>query len=337
MQRHTHNINALVRSLSLALAVSAPIAAAHADPLAGEVLKFQQRPMAGTTLVNTTGTVIGTYDGHDSPSTAYWDPANNQYSGFFFADDFADLVSTPVVHVRWWGSYTQPVPHGNVQKFLIAFESDVPVGPNQPYSQPGSVLQSEIVTAGALSPASGTFTETLYQTVPGGEDIYQYNAELALPFNELKDTVYWLKIVALVDPALEGNLLWGWHNRDYTINDPFASVAPNVVPGEVDDRPLVDPNYYTQVWHFQDDAVRGGLTVAPNAAGTWAVNQFSMTPSSYLDGLDGPGLDLVQGGIAQFSQDLAFELYTIPVPEPASLGLLVLGSAAMLARRSRTA
>ena len=36
-------------------------------------------------------------------------PPGNQllYQGQYMADDFADHFTTPVVHVRWWGSYLQ--------------------------------------------------------------------------------------------------------------------------------------------------------------------------------------------------------------------------------------
>ena len=161
------------------------------------------------------------------------------------ADDFADTVDTPVVHVRWWGSYTNDVYGTGVKKFLISFESDVPAGTDQdhPWSHPGTPLLTQVVILGALSSGSGTFTETSL-TTPGPPDfpppadtLYQYNAELECPFPEEANTVYWLKIVALIDPAEDGPINWGWHDRDWSLFDPYASTAPLVVPGEFDEDP----------------------------------------------------------------------------------------------------
>src|SRR5262245_943972 len=74
-----------------------------ADPLPGQVVKFDQSPMSATTVA---GQV---YFGHDQLSTAYGvgnttNPPLN-YQGTFMADDFADKFTTPVVHITWWGSY----------------------------------------------------------------------------------------------------------------------------------------------------------------------------------------------------------------------------------------
>src|SRR5262249_15573822 len=146
-----------------------------------------------------------------------------------------------------------------VQKFLIAFESDVPKGPGQPFSQPGTVLSAQVVTPGAISPQSGTFTEQLINgNMP--EHLFQYNVDLKTPFPEVANTVYWLKIVALVDPTTEGNIDWGWHNRDWGIQDPLASTVPS--PGEFDEGPVVTSNGPAPVWHFQDDAVNGRVDVS---------------------------------------------------------------------------
>ena len=59
------------------------------------------------------------------------------------------------------------------------------------------------------------------------------------------------------------------------------------------------------------------------------VTQFGYQPTNYRGGgIDGPP----GSGIAQFSKDLAFELYTV-VPEPTTAMLMVFGLAAIAARR----
>ncbi len=337
----------LASSLAFAAAGLLLATQSFADPLTGEVAKFDQQPLINRAI---TGQI---YFGHDELSTAYGvgNTANPpaSYRGTFMADDFADTVSTPVVHLSWWGSYindnnaANPQPH--VQKFLIAFESDVPAQPGS-FSHPGSVLQYQVVTLGSLSPGSGTFTE---QQVRGpdpviGEALYKYNAELALPFAEQKNTVYWLKIAALVDvpqpivqPIPPGVTQWGWHDRDYTLNDPLASVQPNVTPGEFQDG--IIPGTNLPVWHFQDDAVTGNLDYIINPPiGTPNINQTQMSPTNYLF-VNSAGVGPIDGppGIEQHSKDLAFTLYTsTSVPEPAACSLIAMAIAGALSIRQRS-
>ena len=204
----------VVSFCALLLVVAKP---AGADPLPGQVPKFAQLPLNSTV-----------FPGHDELSTATFNALTNSWSGTYMADDFGDKVDTPVVHVEWWGSYLQTaVPQTSVQHFLIAWETDVPAVPGAAASHPGQVIQSEVVSlipAGPTGP--GQFTENA--VIPPGnpaEPLYHYNAELALPFNEIHDQVYWLKIVAMVDPQTDGPIQWGWHNRDYTIQDTLASTT----------------------------------------------------------------------------------------------------------------
>ena len=312
--------------LSMTLLVSS---LALADPLPGrDILKFEQKPMVTTTLAG------AVYFGHDEWSTLYNVspvPGNQQYQGVAMADDFADEFDTPVVHVKWWGSYLGNQFTTPVSKFLIAFETDVPVDPliAGSFSHPGTPILSQVVTAGPLAPASGTFSEKLLFSPPAGigEDLYEYNAELKLPFNQDPDTVYWLKIAALIDDPTDPTR-WGWHNRDYTIMDPLASPVP--LPGEHIQGITLGG---TPVWHFQDDAVSADTFLSFNTADlTWNVDQTNYIPQHYIDGVDGPGPDATgTGGIGQFSKDLAFELYT--VPEPATLAVLLIGSGLALLRR----
>jgi len=290
--------------------------AALADPLPGEALKFQQLPQNGPEFF-----------GHDELSTAYGTLGPNGTftgQGNFVADDFADKFNSPVVHLRWWGSYldNQGITQG-VTHFLISFESDIPAGPNVPFSRPGEPMLNQIVRKGPLAPGSGTFTEV---PVPGGgpEQLFRYHAELHLgkEFRQQPNSVYWLKIVALLDTSND-TVRWGWHNRDYSLTDPLASTAPAVNPGEHVEGPTGFP-----IWHFQDDAVSGRLNVVdnPNDAVSPFVTQDpgSFAPQRYVAGRDGPAL------IADFSKDLAFELYT--VPEPAT-GVVFAAGLLLLRRR----
>lgn len=320
---------------------------AAADPLPGEVIKFQQMPLNNTLTPYYPAPLPGgaPYYGHDELSTATrtsTDPLA-PWTGTYMADDFADKFSTPVVHVRWWGSYMNEHQGSGVKQFLISFESDVPVGPNNPlpYSHPGVPLLNQIVTlapAGTgLAPGSGTYTEKLIPTplmptMGPLEALYEYNAELNLGkyFPEQRDTVYWLKIVALVDVQRDGFIEWGWHNRDWSIPDPYASTPPAVVPGEGPIGIVADPvkGFTSPVYHFQDDAVQGGISVFPNPTMPIMpeIQQSSYSPRNYVFPWDGPD------NIQQFSKDLAFELYTVPEPA-AGLLLAVAGVGLMFIRR----
>ncbi len=323
------------------------------------VLKFQQLPLDG--IFNGEN---DDYFGHDELSTAYTaynydvpvgqDPIPIGYQGCYMADDFADLVNTPVIQIKWWGSYLENIVEMPVQRFLIVFETDVPaVGKpgdiDYVASHPGEILSTEIVTRdadGVLT--AGEFSETLFASGPPRcEDLYEYQAVLANPFPEQANTVYWLKIVALIDaepavmltiqtcgiaPCELGKLTWqqilgicpaldqyppltrwGWHNRDYTQKDPYASVPPAVIPGEFLAGTVTTPmGVDLEVWHFQDDCVSGELFVTEDLV----VNQYSWQEEYYkhqwplcaiippATGVDGPP------EIDAFSKDLAFELYT---------------------------
>jgi len=352
-------MKSLITLFTVGLAVVAAgtilVTTTHADPLPGrDLLKFSQVPMINTTITNTAGQT-NTYRGHDEWSTAYGfsnaaNPTITSWDGSFMADDFSDKLSSPVVHVKWWGSYHNDVinPQFPVNKFLIAFESDVPA-PVPGFSRPGQVLQADVVNrAAAISgPGSGQFTEKIIRGPDPllGESLYEYNAELNLNniFFEQKDTVYWLKVVALVDVnngqtfpvgSPPPNMTqWGWHNRDYTVQNPLASnVTP---PGEQ----IVGAVDGTNVWHFQDDAVTGTVRYT-NVLGTPNFGIFqpvqNMSPTNYLGGgIDGPSSAPGVVGIDQFSKDLAFNLYTT-IPEPGTCFLLVCGALSMaLAHRRR--
>ena len=298
--------------VTLAAVIAGPV---QADPLTNEVIKFYQLPLNNGAVPIPPGAVaIGApapFPGHDELSTAYPVPPTqtNNYVGTYMADDFCDYQNTPIVHVMWWGSYSNNIGAGTIPRFLIAFESDVPAGsPSNTvaYSHPGTNIVSQIVTRvpGPLAPLSGTFTEVLLPLGPGFQcdnNLYQYNAELAVPVPQRSNVVMWLKIVALSPSTV---VRWGWHNRDYGLMDPLAcTAATGVVPGEFDQNPGPAVS-----WHFQDDAVTGPITyfALPNV-----VVQTNWFPTFYAPPCDG------NFPSNSFSKDLAFALYTeITCPPP---------------------
>ena len=146
----------MLSTLALLVAWVLFVSTAVADPLDGrDILKFSQKPMDGT-LIPIEGTVQR-YWGHDELSTAYSaltaTGGRTPYQGTFMADDFADKFNSPVVHVKWWGSYFNNFQTANipVNKFLISFESDVPATAANPFSHPGQPLLNQIVRRGPLA------------------------------------------------------------------------------------------------------------------------------------------------------------------------------------------
>lgn len=297
------------------------------------------------------GTVPSTaiFPGHDELSTATRTNDNTPWQGVYMADDFADYAGTPVTHVRWWGSYLGQQTTEHVKRFLISFEHNVPAStdpltgaeiPSHPdFDHPGNLHQIvDIVLPGPLPPLPpppGMFTEKPVPTpvpdgaIPPPEPLFEYNAELHLDkwFHEERatptnpDDVYWLKIVALNDAHREGLIQWGWHNRDWSIPDALAAKAidtPDGGEGVIGVVPAPVAGFTQPVWHFEDDAVSGGIVVIPTMPFMPTVQQTNFIPQNYVFEVDGPS------EIQQFSKDLAFELYTI-VPEPVSAVLLLLG------------
>ena len=320
---------------------------ASADPLPGEQLKFYLAPLngavAGSTGVYPVGAAPLATDqpapflGHDELSTATTSDGTT-YNGKIMADDFLDTNPNPIAHITFWGSYMYGTDPGTVaagvQQFRITLYSDIAGNPAQGIpSEPGAPIVSQTVNlvAGPLASSSATFTATPVPpngpgaVQPGDSGLYEYNAELdwnplvspkakTFPdayFNSAAtgDQVEWLSIVALVpeNPGTGPALAWGWHDRDYGIADPLAA-----------------PGFETTTppYHAGDDAVSGDFSFT---SGSGLPVSGGYVPQDYIPTYDG----------ISTSKDLAFALYTVPVPEPATLGFLGLIAPLLLMRRRR--
>jgi len=92
------------------------------QPLRTDRKPFQQLPLDG--IFNGENE---DYFGHDELSTAWsaytYDvpdqPMLIGYQGCYMADDFADLVDTPVIQIKWWGSYLENYNDPGVTQFMI--------------------------------------------------------------------------------------------------------------------------------------------------------------------------------------------------------------------------
>lgn len=130
------------------------------------------------------------------------------------ADDWVCQTDQPVTDIHWWGSYVgwgqiEP-PAGALVPFNIAIWTDVPVGPNDPYSHPGQVIWQT------------TCTNYTWEFVGWDFDPRNPNAppEACFKFTQILDpsqwfyqqpgpNIYWLSIAAQA-PAGQTEYPFGW-------------------------------------------------------------------------------------------------------------------------------
>ena len=135
------------------------------------------------------------------------------------ADDWMCRNSLlPVTDIHWWGSYWQTqtayinysdgiqfAPNGGIESFRFTIWSDVPSGPNVPFSHPDGPLWTFTAPMAMVQEVP----EGYVAYVPG-EYVWRYN--LTLPeenwFHQTAGTVYWLSIEANLPDTQKQ---WGWH------------------------------------------------------------------------------------------------------------------------------
>lgn len=174
-----------------------------------------------------------------------------QYPGYFYgwnelsiwvgpryaADDFKCCDGRPISDIHWWGSYLDwldpepPPPHIAPCCFQIGLWTDVPAGPDNPFSHPGVMLYAWWVMREQLNehmvgidfhPAHGYETCFRYDFyIPQEEWFYQPDTQ----------ETFWISIAAMYDFQPPTNWEWGWKTRVHYWNDDavriFAPLMPN--------------------------------------------------------------------------------------------------------------
>ena len=140
---HRNRLELWTTCLAIAALCALFAASASADPIVGrDLLKFSQKPMDGTPITEPQRdgpTILGPRRAeHGVQQLAPAGPT--PYRGTFMADDFADKFNSPVVHVKWWGSYLNNFCRRIFRStsFLISFESDVPAESEQSIQPSGT-------------------------------------------------------------------------------------------------------------------------------------------------------------------------------------------------------
>ncbi|MBP8605123.1 MAG: hypothetical protein KBI46_04670 [Phycisphaerae bacterium] len=150
------------------------------------------------------------------------------------ADDWICLDGRPVTDIHWWGSFkgwTQPyLPRVVPKAFHIGIWTDVPAGPNNPYSHPGKLIWEHICDNWVWNFAGYDIDPRCeYPEMPcfRNEACFQFNQLLSEDDwfyqkpseNPEQPNIYWLSIAAIYDDnALIANP-WGWKTRPHLFND----------------------------------------------------------------------------------------------------------------------
>jgi len=147
------------------------------------------------------------------------------------AADFLCEDGRPISDVHFWGSYWQTgiptppdgspnsngflnAPAGGIEKFVLKWWSDVPVGQTVPFSHPGDLL----ATVEAIA-----YNEVFYGATTAGKEVWQYDVYLASNewFEQQQGQIYWLSIEAVMaNPDKQ----WGWHESKDHWNDDATQI-----------------------------------------------------------------------------------------------------------------
>ncbi len=292
------------RTTILAVLAMIAVLAGTVQANQGTIPKWSQRPQDGV--------------GGNKESSMDWRVlagSDGTIPGWVQADDFRS-DGRPILAVRWWGSYFDPVDEptldldSNQYKttvedgFVLSFFSDIPADQNPAgFSLPGQLLGAYIAPDSAVRIKPTAFVG--WDQHP----VWEYEVHLqdtrldhavtppatADEFLEQAGTIYWLSIAAQTGHALSELADGTWVSTD-------------------SGKPERQDHFWG--WHTSPDAFNDLATMG---------DLFMPEPDSWQYDNWLPMEPLHDTG------DQAFELLT--VPEPATLGLLVIGGLALIRRK----
>jgi len=160
----------------------------------------------------------------------------NEYSVYgmsqIVADDWVCTNATPVTDIHWWGSFIGwgvEEPPQMPDAFQISFWTDVPQGPNEPFSHPGACVHSLICTNFAWQFVGWDFDPREPGTPP--EACFRFDQNL-LPdewFHQEPGTnIYWVSIAAMYYSGEVPLNPWGWKTRPRDPDSPAPDDAVRI-------------------------------------------------------------------------------------------------------------
>ncbi|MBN1482564.1 T9SS C-terminal target domain-containing protein [candidate division KSB1 bacterium] len=156
------------------------------------------------------------------------------YARVIAADDWYSSDERPITDIHWWGSYQEwleKTPPANApERFHIGIWTDVPVGPNEPWSHPGTMIWEIVVDRGALN-EHWVGCDFYPQKMQEPESCFKY--DFLLPpanwFNCQANTIYWISIAAVYSSP-PNNFPWGWKTVEHYFQDDAVSMTMPKTP-----------------------------------------------------------------------------------------------------------
>ncbi|MFC1968976.1 hypothetical protein ACFLVF_00590 [Chloroflexota bacterium] len=137
------------------------------------------------------------------------------------ADDFLCTESGPITDIHIWGSYPNDIGPGIPKTFLLEIYSDIPAGPNVPYSRPGTRLWEYYTTVYSEILWASNLQESFYDPHPNipllpDTQVWQYNFDIPIAdaYPQVEGNIYWLGVI-----ELDGNVTFGWKTSADHWND----------------------------------------------------------------------------------------------------------------------